>query len=182
MPCRTNPPTTAAPAALDGLPRRAPLARQRERWRRAEGDRVRLEVADWLRGFRWAWWVTLTCAAEWSPNRMAEATHRWVRRLSPAAYTVLAIERGTAGGRVHGHALLGGLPRDPATGRALERRWSHGRVTVAPYRPRWDRPTSRTGASYYLAAGWTDSDLAGRPAVELIGHPVPWRPRKGRRS
>jgi hypothetical protein len=122
---------------------------------------VRKEVAEewgsWLDSFPWDWWSTLTFAEPYSPEAATRAFHRWNRRLArppealggPPRYFV-AHEIGGLG-RLHLHALLGGL----APGSRRDQAWSdwftrHGRAQILPFDP-------GLGATHYVAKYVTKS-------------------------
>lgn len=123
----------------------------------------------WLKGFRWDWYVTPTFHYPKTQAQAVAAVSQWLAS-KPGAYAVVAYERGSLGGRLHVHAAIGGIGRHPLQQSHLQESWRRGIITVTPYDP------SRRGIRYLL-------DRADDPeGMELIGDPVPYRPRRRRGS
>lgn len=131
-------------------------------WRRTLGE--------WLAGFHWQAYATLTFRVPATYATAATAAQSLLAALGPAAYGYIAYERGLAGGRTHMHALLGGLvvaagdhypPHDgfPHLAVALQRvatLWHRGNVKIERYNP-------RRGAAWYLAKFPESGEILGSP-------------------
>lgn len=123
---------------------------------------------EWLSTWPWDWWATLTFRDEYSPNAADRAFLRWARWLrtdSPSLGYFVGHELGRIGGRLHLHALIGGLqPQVYRT--AAWKRWHdrHGRAEILPYDP--DR-----GASHYISK-YVAKDFA-RYGIEEPSAPRP---------
>ena len=136
------------------------------------------ERARELRRFRWSYFVTLTFRFPVDEGDAWLAVLDWLAPLGPGVYAAVAVERapartgkpgqeGWAEGRVHIHALLGGLRRRVDTILTLRRSWwgKHGQALIRLYR-------GRGGAAWYLCKDGG--------AVELLGTPLQYRPRRRR--
>jgi hypothetical protein len=102
------------------------------------------EWAQWLKGFQWTLFVTLTTEREWQPNGWEAATRRYlhsIERQFGACWWFYAIELG-GGGRWHAHVLIGGL--DARLAGEVAACWKVGGVQVRPYDQR------RRGAAYIV--------------------------------
>lgn len=133
---------------------------------RTEGGKLAHAVGEWLGGEKWDAWCTLTFRAG---NYSSDAATRAFANLrdwlisqgAPHLSYFVGHEVGGAGGRLHLHGLLGGLP--PVDSRRGVWKWWHkryGRAQVLPYDP-------EKGAAYYVSkyvskglAEW-DFDLTG---------------------
>ena len=109
---------------------------------------LRTAWGEWLSEWPWDWWATLTFRGEgYSHAAASRAFERFARRLqrdSPSLGYFVGHEVGNLG-RLHLHALLGGL--SPFTSRRAA--WGfwfekHGRAHILPYDP-------RLGATHYVA-------------------------------
>jgi hypothetical protein len=122
----------------------------------------------WLKGMRWDWYVTPTFRAPKTQGQAVAAVKEWLAS-KPGAYAAVAYERGSLGGRLHVHAVIGGIGRDDAVGIDLMQSWRRGIIEVKRYDP------SRRGIRYML-------DQADDPdGMELMGKPVAYRPRRRQR-
>jgi hypothetical protein len=130
---------------------------------------LRLGWADWLRTFKWDWWVTPTFRRAVTGAGAGELVRGWLGQQRADAYAVMAVERGAVNDRTHAHVLLGGVGAHPQLRLRLERAWYYGHILVQPYAPRLDPPGTRTGACYYL--------VKDPEAVEVLGRLRRWRPR-----
>ena len=97
------------------------------------------------------------------------ALRQWIGRW-PTAYAIAALERGELGDRLHCHALVGGIGRDPTDHARLIGSWGRGKITVDQFIP------SGPAIRYMLKHAAFDPE-----ALELIGDPVPFVPRVRRR-
>lgn len=112
---------------------------------------------EWLNAFHWDAWCTLTFREERShasATRAFERFGRWLRREgNPAAGWFYAHEVGSYG-RLHLHALVGGL--EPYTSRRALWRWwfdHYGRAQILPFDP-------GRGAAYYVSKYVTKGELS----------------------
>ena len=140
-------------------------------------DADRLKVAlttqrdwgEWLTGFLWAHFATLTFRHQPAVPAAIRDFKVWVRRLEQRAlervYWFYALERGAAG-MLHLHCLVSGTRE--LSGGSLEDAWSWGRADASPYDP-------ERGASYYVTkavasdAAEYDIDPPPRPRREPSG-------------
>lgn len=128
------------------------------------------ELERWLQGFRWDYWCTPTfCYEKTQPEAML-AVRQWLSN-KPDAYAAVAYELGPGGGRVHCHAVIGGVGRDAKQRTHLSVSWRRGIITVEQFDP------TRRGIRYLL-------DRANDPdGLELLGTPQSFRARRrGRRG
>lgn len=133
--------------------------------------RLKDAYARWLEGMRWDFFVTPTFRYPTTQAQAASAVRQWLAVTAPSAYAAVAFEHGPMGGRLHCHAVIGGIGQHDAERYGLWRGWRRGRITVSPYTP------ALKGVRYML------KDVQDADGVELIGDPVPYRPRKrGRRG
>ena len=145
---------------LDDLPS-APVARYQQR--SADAALVRGWI-EWLQGMRWDWWATPTFRYPVTPTQAVRAVEAWLAPL-PSAYAAIGVQRGPTGDRLHVHALVGGTGRHPVQVWGLRRGWRRGNVRIEGFRP-------HLGAVAYL--------VRQADEIELLGSPVPWRPRRRR--
>lgn len=107
---------------------------------------------DWLSGYNWDIWATLTFARQPSPVGALDAWRTFfrkqVREYSSRAFAFAATEEGRIYGRVHMHALIGGmLPEKIVPPREwVDRTWRkfRGIAYVCDY-------DAEKKASYYIA-------------------------------
>ena len=113
-----------------------------------------------LSGFHWQFFATATFARPVCLAASSSAAAEWIESFGSDAYAFVAHERGTAGDRVHCHALLGGIfshrsEIDRLTAHTrLRERWTHGDLQVQKYDP-------RRGAAFYLSKCPDDADIIG---------------------
>ena len=106
----------------------------------------KLGMGDWLRGYQWSHWVTLTVDGQWPAERLLRAFHdefvRFATKVAqgPVQYAFV-VEGGVLGDQAHLHALISGT--ETAASKRLERAWRHGRAHVRSYQP-------SLGAAHYL--------------------------------
>lgn len=103
---------------------------------------------EWLGSFDWDAWCTLTFREPYSADAADRAFRRWaqwIEKENPRFGYFVGHELGGIGGRLHLHALLGGL-EEGCSRRALWKRWhdKHGRAQLLPY----DR---EKGAAFYVS-------------------------------
>lgn len=115
-------------------------------------SRLRQAWSEYLRGFAWDHFATLTFARTTTPEgarrAFVQVWHRVVARLAqrPVPY-FFVVERG-GGGMWHIHALLSGTQHVPLDG--LESAWKrYGRADIQPYDP-------MRGAAFYLTKSLPD--------------------------
>jgi hypothetical protein len=134
-----------------------------ERLEPSDGGQLLSEWAGFLQGFHWQAFATLTFRDEVGREFAGAAFGAWLSRQHPNAYAAAGFELGPAGGRVHIHALIGGLYRGspaqlllPATARVRSTTvgWTMGQSRVFAYDP-------RQRATWYVAKG-LDVELFGR--------------------
>tara|TARA_Y100000310_G_scaffold322439_1_gene381505 strand:- start:160 stop:660 length:501 start_codon:yes stop_codon:yes gene_type:complete len=74
--------------------------------------------AEWLNGYNWSWWATLTFADLQSNITALKKFDKWMRQISCLSlyntdpFWFVACELGKEFGRLHLHALVGGIPKD----------------------------------------------------------------------
>jgi len=128
-------------------------------------DRVlRREVGDFLFQFHWQVFVTLTFASTCTSAAAHVAIMEWLPKLGPDVYAYVGYEKGPAGGRIHCHALVGGLFRGSRDLNRLElqrdavamakRSWRLGDVDALPYDP-------KKGAAWYVSKYSNDGEVIG---------------------
>lgn len=115
----------------------------------------------WLRTFRWDFVATCAFGYPTSPTASVRAVAAWLKPM-PGAYAAIGVQHGPAGGRLHVHALVGGLGRGAFRESLLRGRWRRGSVVVEPYHP---------------AQGFVEYLCRQATTVELLGTPVVYRPR-----
>ncbi len=127
--------------------------------------------AEWLRRWKWDYWVTVTCGWDPTPEAVERAVGRWwetLRTTAPRCFMAVGIEGGGRGHghRAHAHVLLGGILTRirPPWG------WTHGRTVGDRYDPRQDPRGTRSGACAYLSKH--------PEGVVLYGTFQKWRPRR----
>lgn len=123
-------------------------------------DLVRAWVA-WLRSMQWSYWTTLAFGYPVTHRMALRAVTKWLAPL-PKAFAALGLQAGPAGGMLHVHALVGGVRRVPLTATLLRERWRRGSIVLAGYRP-------AKGAVEYMTRQ--------AAVIELLGTPLPFRPR-----
>ncbi|HEU4993227.1 MAG TPA: hypothetical protein VFT29_00325 [Gemmatimonadaceae bacterium] len=124
------------------------------------------QVAAWLKGFRWDFWVTPTFRYPKTQGQAVAAVRQWLATKEPNVYAVVAYERGERTDRLHVHAVIGGIGRHPVEFEDIRRSWRRGMIDVDPYDP-------KLGCIRYML------DFADDPeGLEFIGSPVPYRPRR----
>jgi hypothetical protein len=128
----------------------------------------------WLRTFRWDYFATGTWTHPVSAPTARAVVQRWLAacasrdpHVRPSRwrdpYAAVGVQRGSVG-KHHVHLLIGGLGRHPATAAQLRGAWiKGGHVQVAGYAP-------QRGAIEYMVRQADD--------LELLGTPVPYRPRR----
>ena len=122
----------------------------------------------WLKGFHWDFWTTPTFKFPKTQTQAVAAVTQWLVS-KPGAYAVVAYERGPLGGRLHCHAMIGGVGRSPLAQTRLSKTWRKGIIDVKPY-----DATKR--CIRYLLKFAGDSD-----GLEVIGNPATKaRPQKKR--
>jgi len=142
----------------------------------AADDQAALKRAqvDWLRTMRWDWFATPTFADPTSPSRALQAVERWLAsnafrdpRVKPSLwvepYAAVGLQRGPMGDRLHVHAVIGGTGRRPLRESLLRGSWRLGDLDLQGYSP------ARGGIEYLVRQADT---------VELLGAPLPYRPRR----
>ena len=130
--------------------------------RLADRRRTMSEWAGFLGRFHWQAFVTLTFRDEVTFAIAANAFRAWLGGAAKSSYVVVGYERGPIGGRVHIHALIGGLrdrcspgecvPLDASVSMEVSG-WKHGNAKAETYR-------ANQGAEWYLAKCW-DLELVG---------------------
>ena len=116
----------------------------------------------WLRTFDWDWFATGTWSNPIGPQAAIDTVARWLHPL-PRAYAAIGVQRGPAAEKFHVHAVVGGTGRRPLTETLLRGSWiKSGHVQLVGFSP-------RRGAIEYIVKQATE--------VELLGTPVPYRPR-----
>lgn len=155
---------------------RAVKAATHDPYEPAERTQRRDALARRLRGLKWSYFISLSFRFPVDEGGAWLAVLDWLAPFGRGVYAAVVAERapprsdalGQVGdaegrGRVNVHVLLGGLRRRMANVVALRRGWRRGMIDVRLYR-------GRGGAASYLYK--TDA------AVELIGEPLPYRPRR----
>lgn len=152
---------------------------------RPDEDAVQMAWAEWLRLYRWDVWFTGTFRTPMSAagaqgvfaqymralNRARHEQYGEVARREDRVYAAMALERGPHDGRVHVHALIGGLGRHPAVLSASRQAWApYGDVWAPPYDPRLDVRGTPYGAARYLCKH--------PEAVQVVGQLIKYRPRR----
>jgi hypothetical protein len=108
-----------------------------------KNDEWRKEFADWLAGFPWQWFVTLTFLPGSTEHKARWRLRAWVDELRQSLGTddfewFAVSERGRTLFNFHFHVLVGGMRRWQATER-LEwmRRWNQfsGDALITPFNP-----------------------------------------------
>lgn len=117
----------------------------------------------WLRTFRWDWFVTCAFGHPTSPTRALSAVREWLRPCGPTVYSAVGLQRGPYGDQLHVHALVGGIGRHPLRESFLRETWRRGSLDLRGYSP------AKGGIEYLVRQA---------DAVELLGTPVPYRPRR----
>lgn len=129
-------------------------------------------LGDWLAQFHWQVFATPTFRFPVGREQAHDAVDAWLRTMGADVYAYVAYEAGKAGGRLHIHALIGGLvPR--GGGRRgihhlalsltrLRRAWRHGHEEVNG-NVRVERYDPRRGAAWYAAKFPYEGELLGRP-------------------
>lgn len=126
---------------------------------------------NWLEGMRWDWWVTPTFRYPKTQAQAVAAVQQWLASKAPHVYAAVAYERGPQGGRLHCHAVVGGIGRHPLQQNHLLHSWRRGIITVEPYTP------TKGGVRYML------KQVENADGLEIIGTPMAFKPRKrGRRG
>src|SRR6266513_2362530 len=123
---------------------------------------VRAAWVRWCRAMRWDVFATPAVGHLTSEAAILRAVERWLRPF-PAAYAVVGLQRGPAGGWLHPHALVGGIGRAPLRLAFLRDSWRHGSVHLDGYTP-------RKGAVEYV--------VAQADRLEILGTPRRYRPRR----
>ena len=129
-------------------------------------------LGDWLAQFHWQVFATPTFRFPVGREQAHMAVDAWLRKMGPDVYAYVAYEEGKVGGRLHLHALIGGLvPRD-AGGKGihhlalslkrLRRAWRHGHEDVDG-NVRAERYDPQRGAAWYVAKWPDEGELLGRP-------------------
>lgn len=139
---------------------------------------IRDAWAAWLRQMRWDVWFTGTFRVPRTEATAQELFTHYLARLNSVRqqqygttakrpdriYAALAIERGPHDGRVHVHAVIGGLGRHPVVLRAAVTEWAmHGHAVAPPYDP-------TGGAVQYMCKHPEE--------VMVLGTLRKWRPRR----
>lgn len=123
-------------------------------WRK----RVQDEGGAFLTYLEWQLYLTPTFRSERTSTFAQAAVERLVNKLGPRAFAFTVVERGSAGHRLHPHALIGGL--DSSTVDAVLRHptawWRHGALEADRYDP-------TRGACWYLAKSFDSGQFIGRP-------------------
>jgi hypothetical protein len=128
-------------------------------------------VKEWgafLSQFHWQVFVTPTFKKLVTRSEAKVAITKWIREMGEDVYAYVAYEEGTAGGRTHCHALLGGLPTDDK-----ERTRLH-LLRLCIHRAEWswtwklkrgeikiDRYDPTRGAAWYVAKFPADGEIIG---------------------
>jgi len=129
-----------------------------------ERDRRREDAAwiAWLRRFDWDWFATPSFRYPVSPRHALDAVTAWLATV-PGSYGVIGLQRGSWGDRCHVHGLFGGTGRRPIVRNLLHGAWRRGNLDLQAFHP-------GKGAIEYVVAQANE--------IELIGTPVPYRPRR----
>lgn len=117
----------------------------------------------WLRTFRWDWFATCAFGHPTSPARALSAVEDWLRPLGPRTYAAVGLQTGPQGDRLHVHAVIGGTGRHPLRESFLRESWRRGSLDLKGYGP------AKGGIEYLVRQAH---------AIELVGTPVPYRPRR----
>lgn len=135
-------------------------------------DAVVQALGDWLARFHWQVFATPTFRFPVGREQAHDAVDAWLRKLGPDVYAYVAYEEGKVGGRLHVHALIGGLVPRGARGKGihhlalahqrLRRAWRHGHEGVDG-NVRAERYDPRRGAAWYVAKCPEDWELLGSP-------------------
>lgn len=128
--------------------------------------RLKDAYAQWLRSMRWDFWASPSFKYPKEQAEAVAAIKQWLAPKAPAAYAVVAYERGPLGGRLHCHAFIGGVGKREIQRRHLEKSWRRGLIEVKPYSP-------RLGGIEYVLKVADDPD-----GWELIGTPVPYKAKR----
>lgn len=106
-----------------------------------------------LSQFHWQGFATLTFKQPVSSTFAERAVAEWVTEAAEHAYGYVGFEKGWGGGRLHCHALLGGIYSGPRsdTRQSLftaltvaKSDWRHGHIQTLPYDP-------KRGAAWYVS-------------------------------
>lgn len=135
--------------------------------------------ANWLRGIKWDWFVTLAyrgAAGGVSAGRVKHDAAEWLdalRASAPKAYAVVVVEAGDHFGGWHAHVLIGGLGAHPSWETTLVNTWRpHGHAHVVRYDPAKDpKHEIKKGVVPYLRKQ-VDAEL------EIVGTLKRYRPRR----
>lgn len=115
---------------------------------------LRRAWGEFLEGYQWAHFLTLTFRRESGPDFAARAYDRYLRRVTKCAdrplYWFMATEYGRRAGRLHLHALTGNT--DTLERSRLQHEWRDGFSRVLDYQP-------HLGATHYLTK-YITKDLA----------------------
>ncbi len=131
------------------------------------------ELANFLCGFDWTQWVTLTFGSSFEPTDASvwSKFSRWVRRLTQSAgrrIGYFAVREKGRHGRPHLHVLL--AKTEDLSGSRITDAWSHGRAEAEQYDP-------SKKAAYYLAKFANDDDadfdLLVDDSMRLLGSNQP---------
>jgi len=118
---------------------------------------------EWLRTMRWDFFATCTWEKPVAPHHVVAAVIRWLQPL-PAAYGTIGVQRGPHAAKVHAHVLIGGIGRHPLRETLLRGSWIRaGHVNLVGYSP-------LKGGVEYLCRQADE--------IEIIGTPLPFRPRR----
>jgi hypothetical protein len=111
-----------------------------------EKRRISRAYGQHLDQFAWDFFATLTFACEVGIATASQRFLAWIRRLERSAQApvpwFLGMENGDAGGRLHLHALVGGVSHLALS--LLQRAWPHGQAHIRRYQ-------AGRGAAYYVA-------------------------------
>ncbi len=119
----------------------------------------------WLRSFRWDFFVTGTWEEPVRTDTALHTVQSWLGK-HRGAYAAVGLQRGPVSQTIHVHALVGGAALSETS---LRRSWVRsGHVLVSVYHH------SQGGVEYLVRQA---------SSIELIGSPIPYRPRvRGRRG
>lgn len=126
------------------------------------------EWGAFLSHFHWQAFATPTFKRLVTKAEARNAIMRWLGEMGEDVYAYVAYEEGTAGGRTHCHALVGGLPtKDEKRTRlhllrlcihraawSWKWRWKKGEIKIDQYDP-------TRGAAWYVAKFPADGEIIG---------------------